>query len=150
MAVTMPAVLFLVLCKTVLVGDVSDLDKSNSQFTGAESRAWKYEHSKMVCRVKKFELADSALVEATGGHQVLAVPYNINACQRAGIVEGARWNATHQGSAYRWWRTACPTPIKNFGPDGEKNTPDDETIGWADPPCGHPETVTCEPLPSEI
>ena len=152
MAVSMPAILILVLCRTVASYDPSsDVDQVNSSFTKHVPREWAYEGSMMVCRTEVVALEDSALVAASPKSPADARPYTINDCQRAGIMEGSKWNVTHASSKYRWWRTTCPAPIKNYGADGIKGTRDDEIVGWQkNPGCGHRDTVKCEPTASEI
>lgn len=145
MSVSMPAITILILCKTIVSGP----EDQNSKYTGYENREWAYEYSKMVCKTEVIDLQDKALIEATPESPVTPRPFTLNDCQRAGILEGSKWNDTHASSPYRWWRTTCPTPKKNYGADGIKGTLDDETVDWIIPDCGHRDTVTCE-NPNEI
>jgi hypothetical protein len=132
MAVPMPAVVVLIVCKTVLIG--SD---QNTEFTGWENREWAYENSKMICRRQEVDMFDVS--EAQGADPM---PFNVMACMAASIRLAAQWDVEHKD--YKTWRTACPVPIKNFGADGIQATPDDEVVGWSLPSCGHADTVICE------
>ena len=132
----MPAVVVLILCKTVSVGDGAD---ANSDFTTWQVREWAYENSMMTCRREVVALEDAG---AMGGGPT--VPFTPHACMFAGIMAIPEWESKHKNSQYRVWRVACPTPIKNYGADGLKGTPDDETVDWVLPDCGHPDTVICE------
>jgi hypothetical protein len=72
------------------------------------------------------------------GHQNLQwdTEHSQMVCRRQEMI-GAQWDATHQSSKYRFWRTACPVRIEN--------TITGETIGWKIPSCGeHGGTVHCE------
>jgi len=127
MSVPMPAAVVLIVCKTFIAGP----EDQNSKYTGYENREWATEHSMMVCRRQEIQLYDQA--EANGA---AAQPFNLQRCQRSGIMLGAQWNAGHRGSSYRFWRVACPVPIVD--------TKTGEIIAWKMPECGHRDTVRCE------
>jgi hypothetical protein len=126
MSVPMPAVLVLIVCKT-LPGTIDD----NSQFTHWESRPWAYENSMMVCRRQEIQLYDQA-VDQGGAEQ----PLSPVGCLRAGPKIFTEWDNQHLNSPYRAWRYACPTPIID--------TQTGEIVGWKLPDCGHQDTVICE------
>ena len=137
MGVPMPAVVVLIVCKVAY-----GAPDPNQDFTKHYNMSWAYEHSMMQCNREVIALEDSAFHSATAKNQAATRPFTINDCQRAGIMEGAKFNAKNKH--YQWWRTACPTPIKNYGRDGIKGTADDETVDWVIPDCGHRDTVVCE------
>jgi len=125
--VPMPAAVVLIVCKTVIAGP----DDQNSQYTGYENREWATEHSMMICRRQEVQLYDQA--ESMGA---AAQPFNLQRCQRSGIMLGAEWDAGHRGSKYRFWRVACPVPIVD--------TRTGDIIAWKMPECPAPSTVVCE------
>src|SRR5574341_1124166 len=111
MAVTIPPVLVLIVCKTVLAGPPD----ANASFTHWESRDWATQGSMMICRREEIQLYDQA--EDQG-----ATPLNPNfsewsQCARAGITLAQQWDEQHRASPYRVWRVACPTP--EFNEQGE-------------------------------
>ena len=129
MPVPMPTAVVLIVCKTVLAGPPDH----NAAYTGYENRQWAIEHSMMVCRrqeVQLFEVGDAGFSEAD------PQPFNPQRCQRAGIMLGAQWDASNKGSAYRFWRVACPVPIID--------TRTGEIIAWKMPECGKRDVVRCE------
>ena len=130
MAVPMPAAVVLIVCKTVIAGPPDQ----NAAYTGYENLEWATEHSMMVCRRQEVQLFDQA--EAMGAE---AQPFNMQRCQRSGIMLGTQWDAGHRGSKYRFWRVACPVPIVRKNPDGSE-----DIIAWKMPECGHRDTVRCE------
>ncbi len=127
MAVPMPAIVTLIVCRTVLAGPTDQ----NAAYTGYENRQWATEHSMMVCRRQEVQLYDQA--EAQGADPQA---FTRQRCQRAGIVLGAQWDASHKGSSYRFWRVACPVPVID--------TRTGKVIAYTMPDCGHRETVICE------
>ena len=131
MSVPMPAAVVLILCKTVAAPHASSIDEANAALTGHQPRQWAYEHSMMVCRRQEVQLYDSS--EAQGADPR---PFTVNACQRAGIMLGAGWDANHPSSSYRFWRVACPVPIV------DATTGD--VIAWKMPECGKRDVVRCE------
>ena len=126
MDVSMPPVVVLIVCKTLMA-------HTPVPETGYEGRAWAIEDGKMQCR--REEIALTSMGDDT---------FSMQDCMRAGIMMIPAWDAAHKGGSYRAWRVACPTPIKNYGKDGIKGTRDDETIGWQLPDCGRYEQVVCE------
>lgn len=135
MPASMPAVVVLIVCKTVMSGP----EDQNSQYTGWENRDWAYENSMMTCHRHEIQMFDPA--EAQGSDPV---PFNSMSCMSAAIRLATQWDLEHRASAYRTWRVACPVPIMNTGSDGIEGTPDDQVVGYKLPECGHPDTVVCE------
>lgn len=129
MAAPMPPVVVLIVCKTLVAG-------LGNPDTGWEDRVWAIEDGKMQCRRIEQEMTPGPLESSP--------EFTPMQCQRDGIMAMAEWDAHNRGSAYRAWRVACPTPVKNTGPDGIKGTADDQIIDWTLPDCGHPDTVYCE------
>lgn len=127
MPVPMPAAVVLIVCKTAIAGPPDQ----NAAFTGAENRVWATEHSMMVCRRHEVQLYDQS--EALGA---AAQPFNLQRCQRSGIMLGVQWNESHKSSSYRFWRVACPVPIVD--------TRTGDVIAWKMPECGNRDTVICE------
>jgi hypothetical protein len=123
----MPAAVVLIVCKTVIAGPADQ----NAAYTGYENREWATEHSMMVCRRQEVQLFDQA--EAMGADPQT---FNMQRCQRSGIMLGSQWDAGHRGSPYRFWRVACPVPIVD--------TRTGDVIAWKMPECGHRDTVRCE------
>lgn len=123
----MPGVVVLFLCKTVIAGPPDQ----NSDFTGYQNREWATEHSMLVCRRQEVQVYDSA--EANGADPQ---PFNQFQCQRAGIMLGAQWDASHPSSAYRFWRYACPVPIVD--------TRTGAVIAYKLPECPHRDVARCE------
>jgi len=64
------------------------------------------------------------------------VPFTQTACNRAGILQGAQFDASHRDKPWRFWRFACPTPTVNAETG--------EVVGWHLPDCGHRDIVICE------
>lgn len=125
--VPMPAAVVLIVCKTEPAGPPDQ----NARWTGSENLKWATEHSMMVCRRQEVQLYDQS--EAMGAEPQA---FNVQRCQRAGLMLGAQWDATHKNSSYRFWRVACPVP-----------TVDTETgrvIAWTLPDCGKRGKVICE------
>ena len=79
MAIPMPAVVVLIVCKTVVAGP----EDPNAAYTGYENRKWATEHSMMMCRRQEVQLFDQS--EAMGAD---AQPFNMQRCQRSGIMLG--------------------------------------------------------------
>lgn len=127
MPVPMPAAVVLIVCKTAIAGP----EDPNAAFTGAENRTWATEHSMMVCRRHEVQLFDRAAALGAA-----AQPFNLQRCQRSGIMLGVRWNEQHKSSSYRFWRVACPVPIVD--------TRTGDVIAWKMPECGNRATVICE------
>src|SRR5680860_1601780 len=94
MPVPMPAAVVLIVCKTFIVGPADQ----NAAYTGYQNREWATEHSMMVCRRQEVQLFDQA--ESMGAK---AQPFNLQRCQRSGIMLGTQWDAGHRGSSYRFW-----------------------------------------------
>lgn len=130
MAIPMPAVVVLIVCKTVIAGP----EDPNASYTGYENREWATEYSMMVCRRQEIQLFDQA--KALGAD---AQPFNMQRCWKSGFMLGVQWDDGHKGSSYRFWRVACPVPIVRKNPDGSE-----DIIAWKMPECGHRDTVYCE------
>jgi len=120
MAVPMPAIVILFVCRVVIAGPADQ----NAGYTGSENLAWDYTNSIMHCKRVEVQL------DGEGAFTPIK-------CQRAAIEEGARYNVTHKGGRYRWWRSACPVRIAN--------TITGETIDWlTEVPCPHRDVAVCE------
>jgi hypothetical protein len=131
--VPMPAVVVLILCKVAIAGP----EDQNSRFTHSENLKWDTENSMMVCRRQEVPMYDQA--EAAGADPKPFTPMD---CWRSGLVLGANWDAQHRNSHFRFWKVACPVPMKNTR--GTPDTRDDDIVGWVMPDCGHRDTVICE------
>ena len=124
----MPSSIVLIVCKTVLVG----APDPNAAYTGHENRDWDYSGSVMHCKRIEAQLYDSA--EAQGADPQ---PFNEQRCQRAGLTLGPTWDAAHRGSAFRFWRVACPVPVVD--------TETGKILAWKMPECPTKHgTVICE------
>jgi hypothetical protein len=128
--VPMPAVIVLILCKTVLVGEPDQ----NSDKTGWQNREWAYVDAKMVCRRNEIQVTDIAADQGADPQ-----PFDLNKCWHSALVMGPAWDQQHPNSAYRFWRVGCPVPIVRKNQDGTE-----DIIAWKIPDCGHRETVICE------
>jgi hypothetical protein len=132
--VPMPAVVVLILCKTVVVGPPDQ----NVSFTHSENRDWATENSMMVCRRQEVEVID---VDVDKGAD--PQPFTTQRCFRSAMVMGPAWDIQHRNSPYRFWKVACPVPIvKQFKDEAGKLR--EEIIAWKLPDCGHRDTVVCE------
>lgn len=131
----MPPTIVLIVCKTVVVAP----QDANDKYTGHENRDWDYDHGMMVCRRNEVQVYDATVDQGAD-----PVPFSTAQCMRSAIMLGVSWNMQNRSSAYRFWRAACPVPIKNAGPDGVQGTRDDQIVGWKLPECGHRDTVKCE------
>lgn len=127
MAVPMPPVVVLIVCKILFVGEPS----SNDQFTNWRNSEWAYENSKMVCRRHEVQLYDRAVDQGA-----IAMPFTTAACQRAIPMLAAQFDVDFFDRPWRVWRAACPVPTVD--------TKTGEVLSWTLPDCGHRETVTCE------
>jgi hypothetical protein len=132
MPAPLPAVVVLIVCKTIVAGP----EDQNAAYTGYENLEWATEDSMMVCRRQEIKLEDGALLQATPAMPAAPQPFNVQRCQRSGIMMGTQWDASHRGSKYRFWRVACPVPIVD--------TQTGDIIAWKMPECGHVDTVRCE------
>ena len=128
--VPMPAVVVLILCKTVVAGPPDQ----NEQYTHSENRDWATENSMMVCRRQEVEVVDMDVDKGADPQ-----PFTAQRCFRSAMVLGPQWDTQHRNSPYRFWKVACPTPIVRKNPDGSE-----DVIAWKIPDCGHRETVVCE------
>lgn len=128
--ITMPAAIVLIVCKTVVAGTGDE----NSAYTKAESREWAVEDSMMVCRRQVIPIHDTAA--DLGAKLITPNLFDKSTCARIGIPIGVAWDEQHRGSAYRFWRVGCPTPIVD--------TRSGRIIGYKMPECGHRDTVRCE------
>ena len=79
---------------------------------------------------------DAGVARVPGGDPASPVPFTQAACNRAGILQGARFDASHRDKPWRFWRFACPTPTIN--------TETGEIVGWHLPDCGRRDIVICE------
>ena len=140
--VPMPAVVVLIVCKTVIAGPPDQ----NAGYTGHENRTWAIEHARMVCRREAVEMYDPAVDgqdvkgRTTGAAPAAPQPFNEQRCMRASIMLGTNWNMSNRNSSYRYWRSACPVPVMAKRPDGSE-----DIIAWHIPDCGrHRDVIQCE------
>ena len=127
--VPMPAVVVLIVCKTIVAGQPDQ----NAKWTGYQNLEWATEHSMMVCQRHEMQLFDQS--EALGAQPQ---PFTQDRCMMSAVTLASEWNASHSGTQYRVWRVACPTPIRSG------KSANDPIVGWVLPDCGHRETVVCE------
>lgn len=127
MAVPMPPVVVLIVCKVLFVGG----EDENSRYTNWRHTEWAYQDSKMVCRRHEIQLYDPA---ADQGAKPL--PFTLGACQRTIPRLAAQFDVDYRDKPWRFWRGACPVPTIN--------TETGEVLNWTLPDCGHRDTVICE------
>jgi len=137
MAVQIPPILVLIVCKTISAGGPDE----NDRFTGAKELEWATEHSMMVCRRSEVQLYDPAEGMRLNANDDPVPPLNPNfamqaQCARAGMQLARDWDQSHKNSVWRVWRVGCPAPIVD--------TRTGALIGYKLPECGHRETVICE------
>ena len=138
MSVPMPPMLVLIVCKVLFVGAPDD----NARFTDRRDTKWDLSQGMMHCRRREIALADPAegAPSNPGGdpHEWAAAPMSFTeaACNRAGLMQGAQFDAAYRDKPWRFWRVACPVPTVN--------TKTGEIVGWTLPDCGHRDTVICE------
>jgi hypothetical protein len=137
MAVHIPPVLVLIVCKVMVAGDPDQ----NTSFTGAENLEWATEHSMMVCRRNEVQLYDPIEGMRLSPADDPAPPLNPNfaiatQCARAGIRLAVDWDQSHKSSQWRVWRVGCPAPIVDLRTGA--------LIGYKLPECSHRDTVICE------
>ena len=125
----MPPFVVLIVCKVALT-PVGPVAEHNARFTGHHQSVWAIEHGKMHCRRHEIQVYDQARAQGAD-----AQSFNKNRCQRAGIMQGSKFNETHK--KWKWWRTACPTPIVDLRTG--------KVLGWQMPDCGGERgTIVCE------
>jgi hypothetical protein len=137
MAVHIPPVLVLIVCKVALAG----APDQNAGFTHHENLEWATEHSMMVCRRHEIPLIDPVEGMTLRPGDDPLPPLNPNfavwsQCARAGIRLATDWDQSHRNTPWRVWRIGCPSRIID--------TRTGETIGYKLPECGHRDTVICE------
>jgi hypothetical protein len=137
MSVTIPPVLVLIVCKTVLAGPPDQ----NSSFTHWQNLEWATEHSMMVCRRNEIQLYDPVEGMKLNPGDDPVQPLNPNfadatQCARAGIKLSMDWDSAHRNTPWRVWRVGCPAPIVDFRTGA--------LIGYKLPECGHRDTVICD------
>lgn len=137
MSVTIPPILVLFVCKTVIAGPPDQ----NADFTHWENREWATEHSKMVCRRHEVQLYDPAVGAQLGPDDDPAPSLNPNffvgpQCARASMRLAIDWDMSHLNTPWRVWRVGCPSPIV------DRRT--GKIIGYKLPECNHRDTVICE------
>ncbi len=142
MAVQIPPILVLIVCKTISAGDPDP----NAAFTKAENLQWATEHSMMVCRRSEVQLYDPVEGMQLKPTDQPAPPLAANfavpvQCARAGIPLATEWNNSHRNTPWRVWKVGCPAPIVDMRTGA--------LIGYKLPECGHRDTVICE-VDSEI
>lgn len=137
MSISIPPILVLIVCKTVIAGPPDQ----NADFTHWENRTWATENSMMVCRRHEVQLYDPAEGQKLSESDDPAFPLRPNfmdysQCARAGIRLSMDWDDNHRNGPWRVWRVGCPTPIV----DSQTG----QIVGYKLPDCGHRETVVCE------
>jgi hypothetical protein len=137
MSITIPPILVLIVCKTLVVGEPDQ----NAAFTKWENREWATQHSKMVCRRHEVQLYDPAEGAKLTPNDAPAFPLRPNfadtgQCARAGIRLSIDWDEQHRGTPWRVWRVGCPAPIVDLRTG--------DVVGFKLPDCGHRDTVICE------
>ena len=91
MAVQIPPILVLIVCKTISAGGPDE----NARFTGSKDLEWATEHSMMVCRRHEVQLYDPAEGVRLNPNDEPTPPLNPNlACKRA---MRSSWHAARDG-----------------------------------------------------
>ena len=137
MAVHIPPVLVLIVCKVALAGEPDQ----NAAFTHHENLEWATEHSMMVCRRNEVQLYDpvEGMTLKPGDDPAPALNPNFadwTQCARAGIRLAIDWDESHRNTSWRVWRVGCPAPIVDSRTGA--------LIGYKLPECSHRDTVICE------
>lgn len=125
----MDPIVVLFVCKVVLLPYDTPRDEYNAQWTHHQPFRWATEHSKMVCKRKEIQVFDQAAAMGADPR-----PFTPNQCLQTSIMEGAKWDLSH--NRYKFWRSACPTPIVD--------TRSGKIIGWKIPECPLKDGVVCE------
>jgi hypothetical protein len=126
MAVPMPPVLVMIVCKVIL-GAPDD----NSQFTHWRPSTWDLADGIMHCRRQEVQLVDPDVDKGAD-----PTPFTSQACMSASVRMAADFDIAHMDRPWRFWRAACPTPII----DGQSG----DIVGWKLPECGtYGGTVDC-------
>ena len=128
---TMPAVVVVIACKVAFLPYASVIDRENSAYTHHQPYEWAIKHSQMQCRRQEIQLynPDPAAV------------FSPHACMRASWQIRMDWDRSHEGTAWRVWKTACPIPVVN--------TQTGKVLAWQMPSCPRENkqsrvTVHCE------
>ena len=133
MAVPMPAIAILFVCKVVLLPD----QDTNSGFTNFTPTEWDMTDGMMHCRREQIALYDQAVDQGA-----IPIPYSPIQCARTVMTMGPQFDVdmAKAHKPWRFWRGSCPTPIRS----GPKET--DEIIGWKLPECPNLSdgTVICD------
>jgi len=134
MSVPMPPMIVLIVCKVLFVGAPDD----NAKFTGWRATEWDLSQGMMHCRRREIRLYDpvEGAVRDPNDDPTAPLPFTPTACNRAGVMQGAQFDADNRDKPWRFWRFACPTPTVD--------TVTGEVIGWSLPDCGHRDIVICE------
>jgi hypothetical protein len=132
----MPQTIVLIVCKVEFIG----LPNENARMTGWRDTEWDMTNGQMHCRRIQVDVYDKDVDQGATPQ-----PFTPIACMRTAMKLGPQFDADAGDKPWRFWRSACPVPIKNYGPDGVMGTPDDETVGWQLPPCPSSNgTVVCD------
>jgi len=127
--VPMPQILVLVVCKVLFLGPPDD----NALKTGWRDTEWDTRQGVMHCQRHEIQLYDRAVDQGA-----LPQPFNQESCRRTAMTLGPQYDVDNRDRPWRFWRSACPTPI--FA-DKDSN----EIVGWHIPECGSfGGTVICE------
>lgn len=130
-AVTMPPLIVLITCRVEFIEPSNDVEAHNQKMTGYRKTRWLTVGSKLQCKRQLVTMHD-----ASDRPWAPSVPFNVNRCQRAGVMLGASHDHAAADRPWRTWRVACPTPLMN--------TITGEFIAWKYPPCGNRDTVDCD------
>jgi hypothetical protein len=137
MGVSIPPVLVLIVCKTLIAGPPDQ----NASYTHWENREWATQNSMMVCRREEIQLYDPVEGMKLNEGDDPAAPLNPNLadwgqCARIGMRLSMDWDDRHANTPWRVWRVGCPAPIVD--------TQTGKILGFKLPECGHRDTVICE------
>ena len=136
MAVQIPPILVLIVCKTISAGGPDE----NARFTGYKDLEWATEHSMMVCRRTRcsYSIRLRAFLTQTTSPRRRSIPTLRQTGNALELECRSRRIGTcsHRNSGWRVWRVGCPAPIVD--------TRTGALIGYKLPECGHRETVICE------
>ena len=100
MAVPMPAIVVLIVCKVAFTPGPPD---SNDKFTGHQNLEWAMEHSMMVCRREEVTMFDQAA--ALGAPPM---PFSRSQCMMSAMQLATAWDSAHRGRIRMAPRTSSP------------------------------------------
>ena len=125
MAVPMPAVVVLVVCRAIL-GQPDE----NSKYTH-----WLPSEPDMTGGVMHCRRIETPLYDPAPDQGADPQNFSNHHCTRAGARFGAQFDVDNWNKPWRFYRFGCPVPIMDDnGTPG--NVRDDKLIGWHIPECG--------------